>query len=512
MAKKKAYLLPENPNPPGDRCIVVYLPDDDAFQRALMGSLEFLATWVAWENDEGHTALVAGQRMKQANLRTINTMAVVDCEFLNELLEDGDMSVNITNNVSCGECGGSGGTCLCPSVPLAPVGGVHDPLPPAQEIADLPEQEDPGVGFPDGFNDRATYLLHKCQAANALAYDIIETIGNLQTLHGLILAGGVGALIAAISSTTLLATLAAPLVLIPGVNGILAVSLVIAALVVLAGYGAGFFLYFGAVHAIATANFRDLVCDLYTATTPDHAKQVVVDRFKSWVGEVVYDIAEDEDKFSPIIIQILEAMIPANAFKVLFATLTAIEDYLENRDITDNCSDCVDNLGWVAIPATGFTLGTVTNLSNQNIVFQNGRLTVEGDATGEPARVEFELDAPADSAGHAAYLVLAEFGNEPYNGYIQWGDTQGVNDLAFNHISVPDARYRGRGTNEPTAEFKATFDVWQEGTPGSWTVANWDAEIADGKVSVKIERSGSSLNGNTLRWIVDLYLVVPTSF
>src|SRR3990172_12734029 len=115
MAEKR-YLLPDNPDPESDRCFIVYIPDEQRYFEAFLGSLTFLGTWTAWELDDNHTALIASQRWKQANIRKLDANVNLDCEFLEELI-DNDMAIQVTNNVSCGGCencgGGNGGKEFC---------------------------------------------------------------------------------------------------------------------------------------------------------------------------------------------------------------------------------------------------------------------------------------------------------------------------------------------------------------------------------------------------------------
>lgn len=62
----KAYLLPENPAPDHLRCVRIYLPDDPGFVAAFWGSMDYLATWLAWERDDDHTAAIAAASMQAA--------------------------------------------------------------------------------------------------------------------------------------------------------------------------------------------------------------------------------------------------------------------------------------------------------------------------------------------------------------------------------------------------------------------------------------------------------------
>lgn len=62
----KAYLLPDDPEPDNLRCVRMYLPDDPKFFAAFWGSMDYLATWLAWDRDEANTAALVADRMKEA--------------------------------------------------------------------------------------------------------------------------------------------------------------------------------------------------------------------------------------------------------------------------------------------------------------------------------------------------------------------------------------------------------------------------------------------------------------
>jgi len=67
MAEKPGYLLPE-----GDAytdqlaCALVFYPDKEEYRRALLGSLVYLSTWVAWERDSEKRGKDAARAWKNA--------------------------------------------------------------------------------------------------------------------------------------------------------------------------------------------------------------------------------------------------------------------------------------------------------------------------------------------------------------------------------------------------------------------------------------------------------------
>lgn len=131
MAKKNnGYLVPID-QPAEFSCMRVYYPNDPLYAAALLGSLSYLGSWVAWERSEDKRAALAAALWKTANEFTYETMSIgcsdtADCDLcdmtreelqaiINEAIEA--MTITITNTNNCGCCGGSGGS-------YAPGGGI----------------------------------------------------------------------------------------------------------------------------------------------------------------------------------------------------------------------------------------------------------------------------------------------------------------------------------------------------------------------------------------------------
>lgn len=88
------YLLPEDINPDGYKCIVLKIPDDPGYIRAVWGQLGELARWHAWDRDElkrgRDAAAVMWQVLSWAeNCAEVGTMTDCDfcCEETNALLQ-----------------------------------------------------------------------------------------------------------------------------------------------------------------------------------------------------------------------------------------------------------------------------------------------------------------------------------------------------------------------------------------------------------------------------------------
>lgn len=75
------YLLPDGDAYTEDLgCTIVFYPDKDEYRRALLGSLNYLATWVAWERDSEKRGKDAARSWKLANDETMECwqMACLD--------------------------------------------------------------------------------------------------------------------------------------------------------------------------------------------------------------------------------------------------------------------------------------------------------------------------------------------------------------------------------------------------------------------------------------------------
>lgn len=446
MATKKTYLLPENPSPENDKCMIVWYPDDPQFQRALLGSLVHLEKWVAWDRDEAHTALVVSQRMKQANQRTLSTLESIDCEFLDQLTEDGDMSITVNNNVDCGGCG-SCDSCQPPSPNT-----VYSPNPnqptnqQAEDIANAPNTTDDGVNPPDGFDTYAEFLAYKCRAARSLAYDISDALSNMSTYSGLL--GALGALGAGALLTS--ATVGG---LITGVLGAGLISAgaiwllvgVFAALVII---GPALMVYFQQVSTEAELRLDEITCALYTASSVAEARQNIQDIFGDIVGGIVYDDAFSEGFFSKSILQIIDVLLPDDIVGLLYNFVESVDEFLENRDNFD-CGQCVEAI-------EGFTLLNAEYLSHTTgnggvlEVLANGWELTGSDNAFADVQSDFTVFANTWQSVRGWELTLVSKNAATFQAAIQASGGVTIHQCTVQDIPVGTV-IRGRRQNEVDA-------------------------------------------------------------
>lgn len=79
MTDGKGYLIPDDVQPMEMGCILVFYPEDaqNYYLRALVGSLSYLGTWVAWERDTEKRGILAAKAWKEANDCTFDSMSCV---------------------------------------------------------------------------------------------------------------------------------------------------------------------------------------------------------------------------------------------------------------------------------------------------------------------------------------------------------------------------------------------------------------------------------------------------
>lgn len=81
--KDKGYPLPAGDAEVADlACQLVWLPNDDAYWQALLGTLTYLSTWLAWERDDDHNGKKAADSWKAANVKTLECWRMTCLEDL----------------------------------------------------------------------------------------------------------------------------------------------------------------------------------------------------------------------------------------------------------------------------------------------------------------------------------------------------------------------------------------------------------------------------------------------
>jgi hypothetical protein len=142
MNFKHGYLIPENVQPEGFRCLSVVIPDDDEYERAFDGAFHAMTKWLAWDKESGKRARLAADVWKLAYEETMRCYwrkgVIVPClgELESQLLIDylnNLSSCNEDENMcnSCGCCSGNngGGSAVPPPLTEPPPPPLTEPPP-----------------------------------------------------------------------------------------------------------------------------------------------------------------------------------------------------------------------------------------------------------------------------------------------------------------------------------------------------------------------------------------------
>jgi hypothetical protein len=190
--KPAGYLLPEGEAFTEDlACALVYFPDKPEYRRALRGSLDFLATWTAWETDPLKRGKDAARAWKLANELTQECIEMGVC--LEDLIaEVKKIKLNAVYNVDC----------FCEAFHINP------PIP---DITDIPS----GTPFPPiyaGTEITSQDQYRRAVCFNANKYVDILKEQNQQLLSllelGTVAVGLIAAILAIMSAAGLLIAIA----------------------------------------------------------------------------------------------------------------------------------------------------------------------------------------------------------------------------------------------------------------------------------------------------------------
>lgn len=100
------YPIPQNYLPEDDTCFVVFVPNDPVYRKVFFAQWDELTKWLSWEKGESKRAREVAQRFKRRFPRPIS------CDVVNELDDEGNMTITVNTNVTCGGCGTSGPTTI----------------------------------------------------------------------------------------------------------------------------------------------------------------------------------------------------------------------------------------------------------------------------------------------------------------------------------------------------------------------------------------------------------------
>ena len=256
MSDGRGYLVPDEPQPEGLKCIVVFYPDDILYKQALMGALQYFTQWTAWNRDADHKGLLAGEAWRLAYEETENSMGC-----LNELAD----SVSEVALAISGLNMGGGASCCSPATET--IGNEPSWLNDGQgQVGDLNNPQSDPVGWDEVEN--GVYDAYKCSVANAIVDDWISTMAKMSTVGGMVSAMGAAAVIALFNSSMLSGLIVGLMTV--GLSASGAVVVLIGAFVTIILGGVAVLAYWQDM--ASSYDRQKAVCDLYNASTSQIAK------------------------------------------------------------------------------------------------------------------------------------------------------------------------------------------------------------------------------------------------
>ncbi len=171
--KNAGYLIPENAQVTGIRCLRVFVPDDPLYIAAFLGAYEYFGQWTAWERDAAHRGAIAASVWKDAIEFTLDGLSqycgdhplteeemsdILDKleEINNRLSEIEDMNITVTQTNGCCCDGGETTTTQTDGVTIDP-----------EDTGIIPPYNTDPVDVSDPI---------RCRATNYLAQMVTETV------------------------------------------------------------------------------------------------------------------------------------------------------------------------------------------------------------------------------------------------------------------------------------------------------------------------------------------------
>lgn len=305
----------------GEECLYL-LPQ--GFVDSIISIQDRLRWKATWEEDDG----------SRANL-TDDELQIVE-KGITRLCNPMDIINNITVENDGG--GGSGSGCCCGG-DGAPSPVFPNPFPetnPTVPPSGVPEDDGSTNPDPDEFSSYEEYRDYKCRVATQIVDDVTETIGNLQTLGGLV-AVGAGYAAAAMWTAGTYSAIVVGLAAI-GLSATGGVILIATALVALIVFGAVIFDHFNDIHDYMVENRNDLICGVFNAQNETQVKQVFYDIMQAAVANLTVE-TDVQSILQRTVNDIIDALVPSEVVIMLFRFFKDVG--IEAFD----CSTCADISG-----------------------------------------------------------------------------------------------------------------------------------------------------------------------
>lgn len=386
MTKGKGYLLPSGDASEDDlECCIVFYPARDEYRRALMGSLDYLATWIAWERDSEKRGQDAAASWKLANIQTWECTNMGYCDDLATTLQ---ALLAATQALEC--CGDqdiSDGELYTDDV-VDGVGNVP------QNIID--------AGYASGPTDWAGFDDYKCMISH-LAVNHIETffreIAPFVSSSGVVI-GGIGVVAALLGA--ILAIVGLP---------------ISAGIIVALGASAGIWTWISTYGKTAVTDLADEI-----ATNHDALACAIYDG--DGVADAIDDFnAEVDSLFSAIDAIAIKAVGFQPQLRAMYAGRYDQEDIAEKLDglgydvMSYDCSTCdVAGIpeGYHLVYPISIQSFTYVNCNEEDSGYQasTGTMRMEITSTGGNWKVYTICNLPGSPSVHG-YVFRLLSGNHP---------------------------------------------------------------------------------------------------
>lgn len=311
----------------------------------------------------------------------INAIGDVSTQIAGIGLQMGDLSVSLVAQQQTACCSPYG------SVPPVPVGDQGDP------------DTDP---VPDGFASWDDYFVYKCEAANKIVDDWIDTVGNLATLGGVL--GAIGAVaLGLFLQTSLLSGMLVGLMAV-GFSAGAAAAVVVGALVALVAGGLGLFAYFADLAGDMATAKADVICDLYDAESVGDATAILLAFTSDEALGLTYDPADDDVLFQATVNAMAGALLSTSVMNSLFELDTDVQGYSGSIDCGVDCS--------LGIPWVWASISGVQSGSGSLVKDGTERTLTAETGYDQYYRINFELDTETTWPGEdwlGVHTINAEF-------------------------------------------------------------------------------------------------------
>ena len=328
----KGYLIPDPVDPGEYRCIKVYVPNDDIYLSAFLGSYYFFSTWVAWEKTGDGKGSQAASVWRVAYEMTRDELGneCIDMETIQEIIQaccasiTGGLNSIATEVSKLKSSSGPGGCCGC--VPIGDKLDDDDPETYDPDVPELPEDYD------DDDDPLFSYLESKCQWAHAMSDDFIKFMTRMGDA-GFATAVSIGA-----AAVVVILSIIVPGVLVITATGIL---VVVSAILALGSISVFTWEIFTNISEYLTTNRDDLVCAFYQHHGTTEARDAIRAVFYDAIDYAITSFTQIErDEIRPEVVAIVNAYINNATVNLMFRKFKP--GFFDLDYSGSDCSQCED--------------------------------------------------------------------------------------------------------------------------------------------------------------------------